>query len=190
MKRIAIFASGSGSNAKNIISFFKEDETACVSLVLSNNPNALVLERAKSLGVATYIFDKKEFLSESGVLKTLLEFKIDYIVLAGFLWKLPKVLLIHFRDRVINIHPSLLPKYGGKGMYGMQVHNQVVANNEKETGITIHHVNAQYDEGAVIFQVKCRLDSKDTAETVAKKIHKLEMQYFPSVIKDFVSKND
>lgn len=189
MKRIAIFASGSGSNAQNIISFFKKDETACVPLILSNNPNAFVLERAKSLGVATFVFDKKELLSESGVLKTLQTFKIDSIVLAGFLWKFPKILLTHFRGRVINIHPALLPKYGGKGMYGMNIHTQVVANNEKETGITIHEVNEHYDKGAVIFQIKCRLDSMESAESLAKKIHILEMQHFPRVIKDFIVKN-
>jgi len=189
MKKIAIFASGSGTNAQNIIAFFKKDTGATVSLVLSNNPKAIVLERARKHQVQTCVFDRKQFLSEAGVLKTLKNHDIDFIVLAGFLWKLPKTLLNRFTGNTINIHPSLLPKYGGKGMYGKHVHRAVVANKETESGITIHYVNEYYDEGAIIFQAKCRVLKSDTAEDIAKKIHALEQQHFPKIIKHVITGN-
>ena len=189
MKKIAIFASGSGTNAQNIIAFFKKDTSAAVSLVLSNNPKAVVLERARIHQVQTCVFDREQFVSEAGVLKTLQSYDIDFIVLAGFLWKFPKTLLSHFTGNAINIHPALLPKYGGKGMYGKHVHRAVVAHKERESGITIHYVNEHYDEGAIIFQAKCRVLESDTAEDVEKKVHALEQQHFPKIIKQIIVSN-
>ena len=189
MKKIAIFASGSGTNAQNIIAFFKKDTSAAVSLVLSNNPKAIVLERAKQHQVQTCVFDRAQLESEAGVLNTLLVYKIEFIVLAGFLWKFPKALLGHFGGRVINIHPALLPKYGGKGMYGKHVHRAVLRYKEKSSGITIHYVNEHYDDGAVIFQAECPVLPSDTAEDLAKKVHALEQQYFPKIIKKIIGTN-
>jgi len=189
MKKIAVFASGSGSNVQNIIEFFQKDAFATVVLVLSNNPNALALERAKTLGVDAVVFNKTQLLDSKGVLSQLLQYNIDFIVLAGFLWKFPKHIIGKFDNKIVNIHPALLPKFGGKGMYGMHVHKAVVAAKVKETGITIHHVNARYDEGAIVFQAKCTVDENDTPEEIAQKIHKLEMEHFPTVIKDLLVKN-
>lgn len=183
MKHIAIFASGSGSNAENIINFFKCDSSAKVSLVLSNKADAYVLNRANKLSVKTWVFNRKEFTSSDGVLKVLAKHNIDLIVLAGFLWKVPSILLNKYIGKVINIHPALLPKYGGKGMYGMFVHNAVLMNKEKESGITIHYVNQNYDEGDIIFQVKCQVGDDDNVNDLANKIHYLEMEHFPPVIK-------
>ena len=189
MKKIAIFASGSGTNAQNIISFFKRDSSAQVSLVLSNSPKAIVLDRARRHKIRTCVFDRKQFVSEKGVLKILQAYHIDLLVLAGFLWKLPKILLSHYVGNTINIHPSLLPKYGGRGMYGKHVHSAVVANKERESGITIHHVNEHYDDGAIIFQAKCRVLESDTAEDVAKKVQILEQEHFPKIIKQIIVSN-
>jgi phosphoribosylglycinamide formyltransferase-1 len=189
MKKIAIFASGSGTNAQNIIAFFEKDNSAEVVLVLSNNPKAIVLERAKKHQVQTCVFDSAQLESETGVLNTLLSHEIEFIVLAGFLWKFPKALLAHFGGRVINIHPALLPKYGGKGMYGEHVHRAVIKNKEKSSGITIHYVNEHYDDGAVIFQAECPVSPGDTAEDLAKKVHALEQQYFPKIIKKLIVTN-
>ncbi len=189
MTRIAIFASGSGSNAQNIVEFFNQDNVAEVVLILTNNPNAFVLKRAESLGVESHVFNKASFLEEKGVLQTLADNSIECIVLAGFLWKFPKHILNTFKGPVVNIHPALLPKYGGKGMYGMHVHRAVVENKETETGITIHHVNEFYDEGAIIFQAKCKVSDSDTPEIVAQKIHNLEMQHVPEVIKQLLVEN-
>jgi phosphoribosylglycinamide formyltransferase-1 len=183
MKKIAVFASGSGSNAQNIIEFFQKDPSASVVLVLSNNPNAYVLQRAKLLGVDSIVFDKAQLSEPLGILRQLTDYKVDFIVLAGFLWKFPEHIIRKFELKVVNIHPALLPNFGGKGMYGLHVHKAVVEAKVQETGITIHHVNAQYDEGAIIFQAKCTVDEDDTAEDVAKKIHKLEIEHFPKVIK-------
>ncbi|TCK67941.1 formyltetrahydrofolate-dependent phosphoribosylglycinamide formyltransferase [Winogradskyella wandonensis] len=182
MKRIVIFASGSGSNAENLIKFFQNSDSASVIQVLTNNPRAKVLERAKRLGVSAFSFNKIAFTETNDVLSLLKSNKPDLIVLAGFLWKFPEPILDHFPDKVINVHPALLPKFGGKGMYGMHVHKAVVENNETETGITIHYVNEHYDEGAIIFQAKCEVLETDTAEDVAKKIHELEMEHFPKVV--------
>lgn len=189
MKKIAVFASGSGTNAQNIINFFQKDSTASVVLVLSNNPNAYVLERAKLLGVDSLIFDKTQLLDPDHILKHLLEYKIDFIVLAGFLWKFPEHIIKKFEHKIVNIHPALLPNFGGKGMYGMHVHKAVVEAKVQETGITIHHVNAHYDEGAIIFQAKCPVAPNDTPEDVAQKIHKLEMEFFPEVIRKLLKKH-
>ena len=188
MKHIAIFASGSGSNAENIINFFKGDSSAGVRLVLSNKADAYVLSRANKLSVKTCVFNSEEFTSSDGVIKVLAKYNIDLIVLAGFLWKVPSILLDKYTGKIINIHPSLLPKYGGKGMYGKFVHNAVLMNNEKESGITIHYVNKNYDEGDIIFQAKCEVSDEDNVNDLASKIHNLEMEYFPPVIQTVLLK--
>lgn len=182
MKRIVIFASGSGTNAENLIKFFHNRDNASVILVLSNNPHAKVLERAKNLNVSALTFNKIAFTQTNDVLNILKAAQPDLIVLAGFLWKFPEHILKEFPNKVINVHPALLPKYGGKGMYGHFVHEAVVKHKETETGITIHYVNEHYDEGAIIFQAKCVVNANDTAEDVAAKIHKLEMEHFPKVV--------
>jgi len=188
MKRIVIFASGSGTNAENLIKFFHNRENASVIQVLTNNPHAKVLERAKKLKVSALSFNKIAISETEDVLNILKAAKPDLIVLAGYLWKFPDNILAAFPNKVINVHPALLPNYGGKGMYGMHVHNAVVNNKEKETGITIHYVNEHYDEGAVIFQAKCNVADTDTADDVAAKIHQLEMEHFPQVVNDILSK--
>ncbi|WP_298492940.1 phosphoribosylglycinamide formyltransferase [uncultured Algibacter sp.] len=187
MKRIVIFASGGGTNAENLIKFFHNSDNASVIQVLSNNPHAKVLERAKNLKVSALSFNKIAFSKNDDVLNLLKASKPDLIILAGFLWKFPEHILNAFPNKVINVHPALLPKYGGKGMYGMHVHEAVVANKEKETGITIHYVNEHYDEGAIIFQAKCEVNPNDSAENVAAKIHKLEMEHFPKVVNKLLS---
>lgn len=185
MKKIAIFASGSGSNAENIIRFFENDPRNRVSLVLCNKPDAYVLERAKRLGVPALVFNCEQFYHSDLILDRLKAEAVDLIVLAGFLWKVPANLLAAYPDRIINIHPALLPKFGGKGMYGEHVHEAVIAAGEKESGITIHHVNDRYDEGAAIFQATCPVLPDDTPDTLAAKVHALEYAHFPRVIKEF-----
>ena len=187
MKRIVIFASGSGTNAENIIKFFHNRENASVIQVLTNNPHAKVLDRCKNLNISALSFNRTAFLKSHDVLNVLKAAKPDLIVLAGFLWKMPEIILNAFPNKVINIHPALLPKFGGKGMYGMHVHEAVVNNKESETGITIHYVNENYDEGATIFQAKCDVLPSDSAEDVAKKIHLLEMEHFPKVIEELLN---
>ncbi|PHS67268.1 MAG: phosphoribosylglycinamide formyltransferase [Flavobacterium sp.] len=188
MKRIVIFASGSGTNAQNIIQYFLRTNLAEVTLVLSNKSDAKVLEKAKNLNVSSKSFTKKELISSEGILTILKQQDLDLIVLAGFLLKFPEFILKHFPNKVINIHPALLPKYGGKGMFGMKVHEAVVKNKEPETGITIHYVNENYDEGAIIFQKSFQLLENETAETVASKIHELEYEFFPKVIEELLEK--
>jgi phosphoribosylglycinamide formyltransferase-1 len=184
MKRIAIFASGSGSNAENIITYFQNNKKAEVVCVLSNNPNARVLERATNLGVENGVFNKGQLNDPKWAIENLEN--LDLIVLAGFLWKFPDHILENYQNKVVNVHPALLPKFGGKGMYGMRVHKTVVENNELESGITIHYVNEHYDEGAVIFQAKCTISPTDTPNDVAAKIHQLEMKHFPEVIQQIL----
>jgi phosphoribosylglycinamide formyltransferase-1 len=185
MKKIVLFASGSGSNAEKIVLHFKENELVNVVEIFTNNPNAKVLDRAKNLEVPTQIFNRQE-LNEGKVLEKLNEIQPDLIVLAGFLWKFPEYIIKEYPNKIINIHPALLPNYGGKGMYGMHVHQAVLDNNEKETGITIHYVNENYDEGSIIFQKRVTVLVTDTPEVVAEKIHELEQKYFPSVIEDLL----
>ncbi|MEO6346774.1 MAG: phosphoribosylglycinamide formyltransferase [Aquaticitalea sp.] len=187
MKRIVIFASGSGTNAENLINFFHNRETGSVIQVLTNNPYAKVLERAKKLNVSALSFNRIAFSQSNDVLNILKAAQPDLIVLAGFLWKMPDFILNEFCNKVINIHPALLPKYGGKGMYGNFVHEAIIANKETETGITIHYVNEHYDEGAIIFQTKCAVALNDTAEDVATKIHQLEMEHFPKVVEELLN---
>ena len=185
-KRIVIFASGSGTNTENIIKHFKQSTIAEVVLVLSNKKDAAVLQKAKKHNIKSLYFDREMLSSEKGVLKTLQACNPDLIVLAGFLWKFPELILRSFPNKVINIHPALLPKYGGKGMYGTYVHEAIIANNEPETGITIHYVNENYDEGAIIFQEKVALSENETPESVAKKVHQLEYKHFPKVIEQLL----
>lgn len=182
MKRIVIFASGGGTNAENLIKFFHNRDNASVIQVLTNNPRAKVLERCKNLNVSALSFNRVAFSKTNDVLNILKVAQPDLIVLAGFLWKFPEHILKYFPNKVINVHPALLPKFGGKGMYGMYVHEAVVKNKETETGITIHYVNEHYDEGAIIFQAKCDVNASDSAEDVASKIHELEMEHFPLVV--------
>lgn len=187
-KSIAILASGSGTNAENLIKYFEHNAHIKVVRVLSNKKNAKVLDRAKNLNVPYKYFDRIDFY-ESDTILNLLKKEVDFIVLAGFLWKVPLKLITAFPNKIINIHPALLPKYGGKGMYGMHVHKAVVENKEKESGISIHYVNENYDEGAIIFQKKIKVVPSDTPEDVAKKIHALEYRYFPEIIENVVLKN-
>ena len=182
MKRIAIFASGSGSNAENIYKYFEGNDQVAISLIVTNNPKAVVLERAARLKIPFLCTTRKQFYQTNEVVDILMSQAIDLIVLAGFLWLIPENLITAFPKRIINVHPALLPKYGGKGMYGHHVHEAVKSNQEKETGITIHYVNEHYDEGSIIFQAKCSLESKDTVMDIAEKIHVLEFEHFPKVI--------
>lgn len=182
MKKIIIFASGSGSNAERIATFFKDDKNIQVSLILSNNPKAGVLERAKRLQIPSIVFDRQAFYHSEIVLDIIQSQNPDLIILAGFLWKFPENIIKNFPNKIINIHPSLLPKYGGKGMYGGFVHQSVIENREPESGITIHYVNENYDEGTIIFQTKTEVSVNDTPETLAEKIHQLEYEHFPKVI--------
>jgi len=188
MKNIAIFASGSGTNAENIITYFSTRNTAKVAIVLSNKRDSFVLERATKHNIRSVFFDRKEFYITGKVLRYLLLYKVDFIVLAGFLWLVPESILEQYSDRIINIHPALLPKYGGKGMYGEYVHRQVLASGEKESGISIHYVNKQYDKGDIIFQAKCKIEKSETEVSLASKIHALEYQHYPKVIEDIVVK--
>jgi len=181
MKKIVVFASGSGSNAENIIKHFKETNLAKVVSVFTNNPNAKVIERAKNHQIPVEIFSKTE-LFERNLLQKIQEIDPDLIVLAGFLLKFPENIIELYPNKIINIHPALLPNYGGKGMYGMHIHRAIVNNKEKETGISIHYVNEHYDEGGIIFQKNVALTEEDTPETVAEKIHELEQKYFPEII--------
>jgi phosphoribosylglycinamide formyltransferase-1 len=188
MKNIAIFASGSGPNAENIIKYFSTRNSAKVSLVLCNKQHALVIKRAGDLGVKAVFFDRSDFYTSGRVPDLLIENKIDFIILAGFLWLVPESLTRTYEKRMINIHPALLPSYGGKGMYGEIVHKAVIENREKESGITIHYVNDHYDEGDVIFQARCKVEPDDDHESLAKKIHTLEYEHFPRVIEELIER--
>jgi phosphoribosylglycinamide formyltransferase-1 len=182
MKNIAIFASGSGTNAENLIRFFRTSTYGRVSLVLTNRKGAGVINRAQSLEVETIVFNREQFYQSEDVLSLLFERDIDFVVLAGFLWLVPDYLLESFENKMINIHPALLPKYGGKGMFGHHVHAAVIENRESESGITIHKVNREYDEGNIIFQTRCEVKPDDTPDTLANRIHQLEYDHFPVVV--------
>jgi len=182
MYRIAIFASGNGSNAQRIVEYFEGSGFAMVALILSNNENAYVLKRAANLGIPFKTFDRKLFYQSDEVLRWCRDARIDMVVLAGFLWLIPDYFIKAFPMRILNIHPALLPKYGGKGMYGERVHSAVINAGEKMSGITIHYVDERYDNGLIVFQATCDVDKEDTPEMLAHKIHRLEHQYFPSVI--------
>lgn len=182
MKNIAIFASGNGSNAETIIRYFESRSDVRVRLVLSNNKNAKVLQRAANFNVKTFTFSREDFYNSHIISEILKQHEISFIVLAGFLWLIPDYLLKTFPNRIINIHPALLPKYGGKGMYGMHVHQSVINHGELMSGITIHFVNEAYDEGKIIYQATCPVEPGETPETLAQKIHVLEHKFFPETI--------
>lgn len=184
--RLAIFASGSGTNAEAIMKHFQAHRAVRVVMLLSNNPQAFALERARKFNVPTRVFNRVQFRESEEVISWLREANVTHVVLAGFLWLVPASLVAAFPGRIINIHPALLPKFGGKGMYGMKVHEAVKAAGEKETGITIHEVNEHYDEGKIIFQASCALSPADTPEDIAGKIHQLEYAHFPEVIERWV----
>lgn len=181
---IAIFASGSGSNAENIHHYFQKQKGAVISIILTNKSDAFVIERAKRLNIPIIIFSKEDFYNTGKVLDILFENKIDLIVLAGFLWLIPESLIKFFEKRIINIHPALLPHFGGKGMYGDNVHKKVVETGQTESGITIHYVNENYDEGDIIFQARCKVEKDDTPEILAKKVHQLEYEHYPRIVED------
>ena len=185
IRRIAVFASGSGTNAQNIFEYFAANKLVVIDSLWSNNPEAFALERAKRYGIETFVFSRDQLINTTFVVDALKNRNVDMIVLAGFLWLIPPSLIEAFK--IINIHPALLPKYGGKGMYGMKVHEAVVKNREKESGITIHFVNEKYDEGAVVFQAKCEVSENDSPEDVANKVHQLEYKYFPLIIEEVVN---
>jgi phosphoribosylglycinamide formyltransferase-1 len=187
-KRIAIFASGSGSNAQKIMEHFKKHTDAEVAIVLTNNPEAYVLQRADNFEIPTHIFDKHEFYQTNEVLDLLKNLNIDIIVLAGFLWLIPDTILANYPKRIINIHPALLPKYGGKGMYGDRVHKQVLENGDEESGITIHYVNEDFDTGEIIYQARFKIEKNDDLELVKFKGQQLEHQYFPKIIEQVLKK--
>lgn len=183
MKRIAIFASGQGSNAETIINYFRApDSRAEIALVVTNRPDAPVIERTQRLGVATAVITRDELNDGYSILKLLDDYAIDFVVLAGFLLMIPAGLIERYRSRMVNIHPSLLPKFGGKGMYGDRVHQAVVAAGERQTGITIHYVNEHYDDGAIIFQATVDVDPADTPADVARKVRQLELTHFAPTI--------
>ena len=188
VKNVAIFASGSGSNAENICKYFKNSSDIAVVLIGTNNENADVVKRAKKLDIPLFVFTKSELEKFSELQSVLGKSKVDFIVLAGFLLKIPEKMVEIYPDKIINIHPALLPKYGGKGMYGGRVHKAVLENKESESGITIHFVNNKYDEGKIIFQRKCAVDKEDTPESLANKLHKLEYEYYPKIIATIIRK--
>jgi phosphoribosylglycinamide formyltransferase-1 len=187
-KRIAIFASGSGSNAQKIMEHFKRSADAEVVLILTNNPNAYVLQRADNFEIPTHIFTRSELYDTDDIIKLLKNLQVDLIVLAGFLWLVPPSLLQAFPNKIINIHPALLPKYGGKGMYGEHIHKAVLAAGEEESGITIHFANENFDEGEILHQSKFRIDAGDTLEVIKFKIQQLEHHHFPRVIENLLKK--
>ena len=190
MKKIAIFASGSGSNAENIIQYFAQKPQFCVKSVFCNVPDAYVLERAKKYRIPSFVFNREEFRNPDKVFRQLQEQEIDFIVLAGFLWLMPSFITAAWPNKIVNIHPALLPAYGGKGMYGHHVHEAVIAAGENESGITIHYVNDHYDQGAIIFQAKCPVLPTDTPDDLAARVHELEYRYFPQIIAETILKQE
>lgn len=189
MHQIAIFASGAGSNAARIIDRFRHHPSIKISLIVCNKPDAGVLNIAAKEHIPVLLIEKERFFRGDAYVGQLQELTIDFIVLAGFLWKIPSALVQAFRGRIINIHPALLPKYGGKGMYGRLVHEAVIAAREKESGISIHYVDELYDHGQIIFQASCSIGENDTPETLAQKVHLLEYEHYPRIIEKIVSKD-
>lgn len=187
MKNIAVFASGSGTNAENIFQYFGDSVSARPVLLVADNPDAGALKRAQRFGIETAVFPRSEFRSGEHILELMQLRNIDFIVLAGFLSLVPATLIHAYSGRIVNIHPALLPKYGGKGMYGHHVHEAVIANGEKQSGITIHLVNEHYDEGATLAQFTVDITPEDTPESLAEKIHKLEYEHFPRVIEETIA---
>jgi phosphoribosylglycinamide formyltransferase 1 len=189
LKQIAIFASGAGTNTREIINYFRNSVTIRVCIILCNNSKAGVIDTAKKENIPHILIEKNKFFYTDYYLQELLRFQTDLIVLAGFLWKIPDNIIRAFEGRIINIHPALLPRFGGKGMYGLAVHREVLKSGEKESGITIHYVNEKYDEGEIILQKKCSVDPNDTPETLANKIHQLEYKWLPNVIESLLTEN-
>lgn len=187
MKKIAVFASGSGTNASNIISYFSTVKTAKVTAVYVNNPEAYVIKRVEGTGVDIMIFDRHDFYESGNVLERLQKTETDIIVLAGFLWLVPADIIVAFRGRIVNVHPALLPDFGGKGMYGNRVHAAVIEAGVSRSGITIHYVNEHYDSGDIIFQKECEVLHDDTSDTLAARIHQLEYRYYPAVIEELLT---
>ena len=187
-KRIAIFASGSGSNAQKLMEYFKKHQEAEVVIVLTNNPEAYVIQRADNFEIPTHIFDKYEFIETNDIVNLLKNLQIDLIVLAGFLWLIPNNLLEEFPNQIINIHPALLPKFGGKGMYGDRIHRTILEAGEVENGITIHFVNEKFDEGEIIYQSRFKIDKNDTLETIKFKGQQLEHLHYPRIVENLVQK--
>ena len=187
-KRIAIFASGSGSNAQKLMEHFKDSTEAEVALVLSNNPEAFVIQRADNFEIPSHIFDRNEFYNTDNILDLLNDLDIDLIVLAGFLWLIPENLIKKYNGRIINIHPAILPKFGGKGMYGDHVHHAVMGAKETEGGITIHYVNEKYDEGEYIYQAKYKIEPGDSLEVIKFKGQQLEHLHYPRIVESIIKK--
>ena len=187
MPKIAIFASGSGTNAENLIRSFAQTDISIIG-VFTNNANAGVVERAKNLNMPVTVFNKQEFYDTHYIYDILQKESVEYIVLAGFLWFIPQILTDTYKDRIINIHPSLLPKYGGRGMFGIHVHEAVIANGEKESGITIHLVNEIFDSGKTLFQATCPVLPNDKPEDLAARVHALEYKYFPQIVEQYICK--
>jgi phosphoribosylglycinamide formyltransferase-1 len=184
---VAIFASGNGSNAQKIIEYFSGNPYIKIALILSNKKDAFVLQRAKKSKISSFLFTYSELKETNIVQKKLKEYEIGFIVLAGFMLKVPDSLIKMYSGRIVNIHPALLPKYGGKGMYGEYVHQAVIASKDSESGITIHYVNESYDEGKIIFQARCEVKKNDTPETLAERIHELEHMYYPQIIEKVIT---
>ncbi len=186
MKRVAIFASGSGTNAEKIIDYFAEVEDIDIALIVCNRPGAGVLDVAERNGVSHMLIDREYFYKSNQILFELHQHSIEFIVLAGFLWLVPSYLIKSYKNRIVNIHPALLPKFGGKGMYGMHVHRAVKNAGDDQSGMTIHYVDEEYDEGTVIFQASCNVDETDTAQSIQKKVQKLEHLHYPHVIEEVI----
>jgi phosphoribosylglycinamide formyltransferase-1 len=188
MKKIAVFASGSGTNAQNLAQYFSKGNKARIAAIYCNNPSAGVIKRAEYLNIPIILFNREDLCNNNNVLQSLINQDIDLIVLAGFLWLMPKNIIKSFQGRIVNIHPALLPLYGGKGMYGSKVHESVIRDRQKASGITIHIIDEEYDKGQTLFQATCEITDDDTAETLAGKIHELEYMYFPKVIDEYLDK--
>ena len=188
--KIAIFASGSGTNAEEIIKYFIHHRSIEVVVVLTNNPDAFVIKRAQQFGIPFKVFDKGSLMNSDLILHTLSEYQVTHIVLAGFMWLIPGNIIQAFPNRIINIHPALLPKFGGKGMYGIKVHQAVRNAGETETGITIHVIDEKYDEGRIVLQKKCAIESSDDPESIAAKVHQLEHAFYPRAIESWILETD
>jgi len=186
MKHLVIFASGSGTNAQSITEYFQNSDVARVSAIFCNNSNAFVLERAKKMNLPVCLFNRKQFYESDYVVDTLRKYNADFVILAGFLWLIPEYFIKQYPEKIINIHPALLPKYGGKGMYGMAVHEAVIASGDAESGISIHFVDEKFDHGKIIFQARCPVSTGDTPDMLAQKIHRLEYQHYPPIIEQVV----
>lgn len=186
---IAVFASGGGSNARKIMEHFRNSDAGRVALVVCNKKNAGVIGIAESFGIPVQLIDRELFYETEALLDLMRQYDIGFVALAGFLWLMPPYLVKAYPGKIVNIHPALLPKYGGKGMYGMHVHEAVKAAGEKESGPTIHFVNEHYDEGNIIFQASCPIDPSDSAETIAHKVLELEHQHYPTVLEALLRKN-